>query len=218
MTDDLTIRVNKLTKDVEKLKNKGKDGWDKFQIIAALLIPASIAVVGFLVSRSLKEAEIISAQKLATGQQAVARIKARVGQANLVKSFMDALLSEEPRKRKLAIEAMLIALPEDGPRLARIISETDPDKEVRLFAKTQQRVESLLNLIDQLPDDALLKLVKNPPVRDEKIERITALRDPNNFRASDPAVARQLLKMMLVLGKRDASSLNAWELGMSRLL
>lgn len=66
----------------------------------------------------MKEAEIQSAQKLAVGQQTVARINTRVRQANLVKSFMDALLSAEPRKRKLAIEAMLISLPEDGPRLA----------------------------------------------------------------------------------------------------
>ena len=93
MTDDLTTRVDKLTRDIGELKDKRKDGWDKFQIIAALLIPASIAAVGFMVSKSLKEAEIASAKELASGQEAVARINARVGQANLVNSFMDALLT-----------------------------------------------------------------------------------------------------------------------------
>ena len=210
MADDLKARVSKLTEEVDKLKTKGKDSWDKFQIIAALLVPASIALVGFLISTSLKDAEIKSAQKLAAGQQAVARINARVRQANLVKSFMDALLSEEPQKRKLAIAAMLIALPEDGPRLVRLVEETDPNNEVRQFASTQQRLESLFDLIDRLSEDMLIELVKNPPATSEAIEVAVEARDPKNLRASHPDIARQILKMMLALGGRDPAILESW--------
>ncbi len=39
---------------------KKKDCWDIFQIVAGLLIPASIAFAGYLFSTSMKEAEIKS--------------------------------------------------------------------------------------------------------------------------------------------------------------
>lgn len=209
--NDFEAKLEKLTTDVAQLKKKGKDHWDKFQILAALLVPASIAVVGFLVSTSLKDAEIVSAAKVAAGQEAIARINARVAQANLVKSFMDTLFSEEVRKRKLAIEAMLIALPEDGPRLVKIVSETDPDEDVRLFAKTQQRIESLLNAVGQISDKSALELIKSPPVRDSQLENIVALRDPSNLRQKDPKIARDLLKMMAVYADRDIETVEVWE-------
>lgn len=53
MEDDLVNKVDKLTNEIEELKTKGKDSWDNFQIVVALLIPASIALVELLVSRRL---------------------------------------------------------------------------------------------------------------------------------------------------------------------
>ncbi len=191
MTDELTTRLDKLAEDVAKLKNKGKDPWDKFQILAALLIPATIALVGSMVSTSLKEAEIASAQKAAAGQEAVARVNARVGQASLVKSFMDALLSEEPRTRKLAIEAILIALPEDGPRLVKMVEETDPNAEVRIVAVSallQPRRESAAAFVKSLSREQLDLLAKALGVRtgaDALADVLTAISRASSSRDFD---------------------------------
>ena len=211
MEKGLSARVEELEIEITKLQNRPKDGWDVFQIIASLLIPASIAAVGFMVSESLKKAEIESAERRAKAQQEVARVSARVGQAQLVNSFMESLLSTEIRRRKLAIESVLIALPDEGPRLVRIVSETDPSDEVRVFAATQQRYSTLLDQIDNLSDTSALSLVKDPPVAlDPGALAMVSARDPNKVRYTDAEAARQILKMVVVSGERSESSLDAW--------
>src|SRR5262245_10920957 len=95
-------------------EGKRKDPWDKFQIVAALLIPAAIAFSGFQFSRASSSAQIESASRLAELNRSVQIMDARVKQATLVSSFMDQLLSTEPQRRRLAIRAVLIALPEEG--------------------------------------------------------------------------------------------------------
>lgn len=133
-TDELIESICRLQEDVRHLKGKQKDGWDKFQIIAALLIPASIALVGFLVSNASKEAEIRSSENIAKGQRDASNAQLKISQAELVNSFLSALLSPEAQTRKLAVEAILIALPKNGPRLVEIIAASDPDPKVKDFA------------------------------------------------------------------------------------
>lgn len=144
-TNDVAEKIAKLEAEVEKLKKKPKDDWDKFQIIAALMIPASIALTGFLISKAIKQAEIDSseriaqaearsAEQIALGEKEVALINAKVSQAQLIRSFLPSLTGAEAHHRKLAIQALLLALPEDGPRLVQILSEADPDPAVQKFA------------------------------------------------------------------------------------
>ena len=143
---------------VSKLEAGKKDRWDKFQILATLLIPASITLVGYLYSQASSKAETDSArrvgeqqtamEKLVADQQAAtakmvadqqnttAMISAKVGQAQLVASFMDALLSSDTQKQKLAFQAVLIALPEDGPRLLAALSTQGKTVKTREFAQT----------------------------------------------------------------------------------
>jgi hypothetical protein len=115
-------------------KKSRKDGWDVFQILAGLLIPASIAIAGYQYSSSMKDAEIQSSDLQAQRQAQIAAASARVSQAGVVSSFLDALLSDNPVRRKLAVQAVMIALPEDGPNLVKIVSETDADPQVKLYA------------------------------------------------------------------------------------
>jgi hypothetical protein len=145
-------KIIALEKEVTALKNKGKDKWDIFQIIASLLIPASIAFAGYYYSQSMKQAEIASSENLANRQEIIAKANSRVGQAGVVSSFLDALLSKEPQRRKLAIQAVLIALPDDGPKLVKIVEETDPDQSVVTFAKESLNDRRFV-LVRQLFDD-----------------------------------------------------------------
>jgi hypothetical protein len=128
--------LDKIEARLSKLEHGKKDRWDKFQIVATLLIPASITWVGYYYSESMKRAEIESSQRIAEQQNETTRISAKVGQAQLISSFMDALLSRDAQKQRLAIEAILIALPEEGPRLVAVVSQSSPSPEVRNFAES----------------------------------------------------------------------------------
>ncbi len=49
------------------------------------------------------------------------------------------------------------------------------------------------------------------PVRNQEVEKIVADRDPEGKRLADAQVAKEMLKMRVVLGKRSDAELNAWE-------
>lgn len=75
----------------------------------------------------------------------------------------------------------------------------------------QERVGKILENIVGLSKDAALKLIKNLPVKDAKIEKLIQLRDPTGQRTSNEDVAKEMLKMAAVMGKRDDEALDAWE-------
>jgi hypothetical protein len=142
-----------------------KDIWDIFQILAGLLVPASITVVGYLYSNAMKDAEIRQSEEQASRQEEIARVNARVAQVGVVSTFLDALLSDNPQKRRLAVQAVLIALPEDGPNLVKVISENDSDQTVKDFAsETLKRRRSAL--VEQLNSE-------QPSVRGSAAESLT---------------------------------------------
>lgn len=145
----LELRVEKLEKNIET--SKKKDGWDKFTILATLLVPISIALAGYFVSSSIKQAEL-----------QVAKINAKVSQAELVHSFLEQLTGKDPIKRKLAMQAVLIALPEEGPTLLEFISKTDSNPNVRKEAikllqglKSRELIPLIFNSDPKISDSAL---------------------------------------------------------------
>jgi hypothetical protein len=78
----------------------------------------------------------------------------------------------------------------------------------------QDRVGVILEQIDKLSDATAIALEKNPPFKepDTEIDKLVALRDPNNKRLTDGATARQILKMQATMsGQRSESELAAWE-------
>jgi len=130
------LRLSNIEDRLSKLEgSKKRDGWDKFQVLATLLIPAAITIVGYLYSESMKQAEIRSNSIIADQQKAITLTSARVGQAQLISTFMDALLSHDLQRQRLAIEAILIALPDEGPRLVAVVSRSSLSPEVRGFAE-----------------------------------------------------------------------------------
>jgi hypothetical protein len=134
-----------------------KDPWDKFQIVAALLIPAAIAFAGFQFSRATSAAQIESAGRLAELSRSIQIIDARVKQATLVSAFMEPLLSADPLRKRLAIRAVLIALPDDGPALVSEISDSDPNPAVKQFAATQLSDRRQQLIAGLFADDASLR-------------------------------------------------------------
>jgi len=130
----LTKPIASLTKRIESLEKKPKDFWDRFQIIAAILIPASIAIVGYVVSDALKEAEIVSAEKIAEGNREVAEINARVAQARLIHSFTKSLTVGKPEERTLAVNAIAYALPDVAQQLLESVRANTTEPTVKTAA------------------------------------------------------------------------------------
>lgn len=76
----------------------------------------------------------------------------------------------------------------------------------------QERVDKILENISKLDNPkAIIDLVKNPPVRDTVIDNLVMARDPQNLRWGNEKVAKEMLKMMAVMGKRSDEALEAWE-------
>lgn len=149
MVTPVTIedRLGLAEKLIKELKHKRRDSWDIFQIFASLLIPASITFAGYLYSEGAKQAEIMSSERIAAQQQATTQIQVRIGQAQLVSTFMDALLSsDKPQRQRLAIEAVLVALPRDGPRLVAIVSQdkSSPQIQAAALSSLDQRRSRLI--------------------------------------------------------------------------
>jgi hypothetical protein len=61
----------------------------------------------------------------------------------------------------------------------------------------------LIERINKLSDEKSIDLERNPPVRDPEIEKAITARDPTNQRSMKGAVARQILRMRVVLSERS---------------
>lgn len=123
----------------------GKPRWERWLAVAAILVPASIALAGHLIGRELKQAEISAQDRRDDLNRELTRAQLRISQAGVINTLMPALTSVNPQTRRLAVGAVLVAIPEDGPALARIVAESDEDKDVKVAAKA-----SLSSRFDQL--------------------------------------------------------------------
>lgn len=129
-----------------------KDLWDRLTALATILVPAAIALAGHFIAQGLKEAEIKGQERQAA--QASANANTKIAQAGLINTLMKSLTSPNPQERKLAVQAVLIALPEQGPLLARTVAQSDEDEAVQVAARSslQQRADTLIRQL--FADDA----------------------------------------------------------------
>ncbi|WP_353778391.1 hypothetical protein [Winogradskyella sp. 3972H.M.0a.05] len=111
-----------------------KDIWDKLKILSGILIPIAIAYAGHIFAVMQHKAEMEIQNNQFDHQRQVSITNSKVGQVNLVSSFFEALLSDSPKRKKLAIQSILIALPEEGPQLVKVVSESDEEQELKEFA------------------------------------------------------------------------------------
>ncbi|WP_136523442.1 hypothetical protein [Geomonas ferrireducens] len=131
-----------------------KDNWDRITAMATILVPAAIALAGHFVAQGLKQAEINSEEKRAERTSAIADANTKIAQANLINTMMKSLTSPNPAERKLAVQAVLIALPDQGPVLVRTVAESDENKAVQIAAQASldQRINLLIRNL--FSDDA----------------------------------------------------------------
>ena len=130
--NQISKRLNKLEESIEELKANRKDIWDKFNILGSLMI-ASITFLGYYYSNAKEKIE----------HEREIEISARAIKVNTMSWFMEALLSEDPTKRTVAVKGFSLAFPEEGEAVVKALSESDPSEKVRDTAQ-----ESLLkNLV-----------------------------------------------------------------------
>jgi hypothetical protein len=135
-----------------------KDIWDRVTALATILVPAAIALAGHFIAQGLKQAEISSEERRAEQSHSIAESNIKIAQASLINTMMKSLTSSNPQERKLAVEAVLIALPEQGPALVRTVAQSDDDKTVQAAAKTSldQRLSALIR--DLFSEDAQVRI------------------------------------------------------------
>lgn len=129
--------------------NDSKSGYDRImQFASVILIPLSIALAGHLFGIQMKNAELKSQEKRFESEHNLELAKQdanwRITKSELVYKFMDLLTSADEIKRKVAVEAILIALPEDGPRIAQLIAQNDPNNEVKNSASNSIKKQILI--------------------------------------------------------------------------
>jgi hypothetical protein len=136
-----------------------KDVWDRLTALATILVPAAIALAGHFVAQGLQRAQISSSERQAEQSNAIADANTKIAQAGLISTMMKSLTSTNAQERKLAVAAVLIALPEQGPVLARTIAQSDDDESVKLAAQAslKQRVNTLIR--DLFAESAAVRVV-----------------------------------------------------------
>lgn len=127
-------RLVELERRLARVERRPKDPWDILRAVATLMLPLAIAYGGWKFSEASSRAQIASARQMHEGTIAIANIDARVKQAGLVASFMEALTGNSPERRNLAIKAVLIALPQEGPELVRGLTAGSTDPATARFA------------------------------------------------------------------------------------
>lgn len=150
---EIIFRIEKIEEKINNLEGNNKDGWDIFKIIASLLIPASITLVGYFVSNAMKMAEINSAQSQATAQQEIAKLNTKIEQANLISKLIDSLTSRNSSTRLLAVSLVNFAIPDlnEAETILRYVALNDPDSTVKeAAAKSALTLVNLPSLVGNL--------------------------------------------------------------------
>lgn len=173
MTDQ--ERISALEK---KLEGSRKDGWDKISALGGLLIPVAIFGVGLVYSNQSAAANEEIARQTAATNAEIARINAGVQQAQFLLQAVSPLAGADDRqKRLLAIQAVRIALREQGRQIIDAVSRTEPDLQVRTAA---------------------VRVIVNPAIQQlysaDPRQRIGAYNELLRTRAGDPALPPLLME------------------------
>jgi hypothetical protein len=119
-------RIAKLESETAKTTEKGKDGWDKFGIACAALIPVAITGVGglysYLSQKAATEVARIQAESESTIRQSDKAAESRIKQAELVLKFFEPLMGSDRKRSEFAVQSLLLAAPDYGPVLVRVVA------------------------------------------------------------------------------------------------
>lgn len=195
---EMQTQILNLKSEIEDIKKDKKDWLDIVQILGSILLPVAIAFVGWRYTTSIENAKIksdntIQQLEIQLNEQQrefdkkITQANAKINQANLVSSFLEPLVSKHKVKQKLAIEAVIIALPEHGAKLVKIIQDNDTSTEVTKFAtkslKThkKQLVKDFFSDEEEKRKSAYSMLASNYKNDPEVIAKIIANSKTNTF-------------------------------------
>jgi hypothetical protein len=168
----LEEKVQKLEEELKQLKQLKKpkrDFWDIFQIVSALLIPASITFLGLYYTD-------VNSQK----EQEISRMNSQVNQAQLISTFLDPLMSTDSVKKAIAINAILIGIPNQGKMIVEVLSRSmDIDNSTRNSAR---------NAIDTRRTTLIKTLYS-----EQKSDRVNAADDLIRNWNDDPKVLEEMI-------------------------
>jgi hypothetical protein len=191
---ELDKRLIELDKRVEAAAKK--DIWDRFSQVGPILITLAIAAGGWVVTDMMKHMDVNATQRQMVIQENTSRMSTRVSQAQLVSTFLNPLLGNDPDAQKLAIKALLIALPEEGPDLVQTLSSTTDDNDIKQFAedalddRRTNLVDELFSADDDLRSGAQIELahgwVRDPQLVDDVLT--AAREDMDNAAAINAAL------------------------------
>lgn len=112
--------VDQITARLDELEARGRSGaWlDTAAKVGGILSPVVLLFLGFYLQQPLRELERATEDR----RLELAQTSSKIEQVKIIASFLDALAGTDERKKVIAIQALLIALPEEGPQLVRQIS------------------------------------------------------------------------------------------------
>lgn len=187
MEKEFIERLEKL----EKQLPKEKDFWEKLQALTPILIPITIAVIGWYFTSAFNKNQLEIQKNNNDNQLQVALINSSVGQSELIKDFMQHLTDKDTAVRNIAIEAILYAAPTPGKRIVEIIAKTSD-------VKTRD-----------LANDALhskrLDLIANLFSTQKQIRLIAANEITSNWTTDDQILSGLIEKSVLCLNNPDSS-------------
>jgi hypothetical protein len=145
MDTELSTRLDKIEKQIF---SKKKDFWEKLPLFTPILIPVTIALVGWYFTNQHNKNQLEVQQINNENQLQVALINSNVGQSELIKDFMQHLTSKDSAVKNIAIEAILYAAPTPGKRIVEIIANSGDAKtrEVANDALAGKRTDLVSNL------------------------------------------------------------------------
>lgn len=116
--------IEKLQRIENKLdEQKKKDNWDKLNILTPILIPLSIALVGWFFTSNYNNIQNEIQTSSNTSQEKVALLNAKVGQSQLISDLIDDLSSKNELVRMIATEAILYAAPSPGIKIVETVAK-----------------------------------------------------------------------------------------------
>lgn len=224
--------VKSLEERIEALERKKGHSWldkrDVLDVLAKALLPIAIAFAGhhfsqvvakaqIVAAERLKERDVLSARELKERDIAVSMHHARAQQTNVVNTFMEALLSENTRHRQLAIKAVLIALPQDGPNLVDAIRSTEAGSPIAQYAADAltERRDGLIHGL--FADSAEVRIAASTGLVQgwhSREDIVPVLLDSADHHAAEPEAVHNTLGVLDALDpaviKADASSVRAF--------
>ncbi len=167
-------KIDTLISNVKALQ-VDKDKNSRFEKIIKLLtvalIPLAIALAGHLFGKQLKDAEIKSEENRSTAELDFQKLKNQTTEkqqkADMILKFISELASNDPLRKQIALQAINIALPDEGPRFVAIVMKTDADPQVQEKAKeiyldaSQKLIDSVFSKDKQQRIEATASLINS---------------------------------------------------------